>query len=74
MRLGKMEIALELAVSPVIRQNSMLTENSAIPCRDRCPIQVIPSTIRPVNEELPLSGGRRFNPHIIKGRLFWNKV
>ena len=27
----------------VLRQNSMRTENSAIPCRDGCPIQVIPS-------------------------------
>jgi hypothetical protein len=26
----------------VLRQNSMSTENSAIPCRDGCPIQVIP--------------------------------
>src|SRR5258705_11418568 len=28
---------------PVLRQNSMRTENSAIPCRDGCLIQVIPS-------------------------------
>jgi len=28
----------------VLRQNSMRTENSAIPCRDGCPIQVIPSS------------------------------
>jgi hypothetical protein len=27
---------------PVSRQNSMRTENSAIPSRDGCPIQVIP--------------------------------
>jgi len=27
---------------PVLRQNSMRTENSAIPCRDDCPIQVLP--------------------------------
>jgi hypothetical protein len=27
----------------VRRQNSMRTENGAIPCRDGCPIQVIPS-------------------------------
>ena len=27
----------------VLRQNSMRTENSAIPCRDGCLIQVIPS-------------------------------
>jgi len=27
----------------VLRQNSMRTENSAIPCRDGCPIQVVPS-------------------------------
>src|SRR6267378_3857477 len=26
-----------------LRQNSMRTENRAIPCRDCCPIQVIPS-------------------------------
>ena len=30
-------------LGPVLRQNSMRTENSAIPCRDGCPIQVIPS-------------------------------
>jgi len=30
---------------PVLRQNSMRTENSAIPCRDGCPIQVIPSPL-----------------------------
>jgi hypothetical protein len=28
---------------PVLRHNSMRTENSAIPCRDGCLIQVIPS-------------------------------
>ena len=28
----------------VLRQNSIRTENSAIPCRDRCPIGVIPSS------------------------------
>jgi hypothetical protein len=28
---------------PVLRQNSMRTENSAISCRDGCPVQVIPS-------------------------------
>ncbi len=28
---------------PVIRQDSMRTENSAIPCRDGYPIQVLPS-------------------------------
>ena len=28
---------------PVLRQNSMRSENSAIPCRDGCLIQVIPS-------------------------------
>jgi hypothetical protein len=27
----------------VLRQNSVRTENSAIPCRDGCLIQVIPS-------------------------------
>jgi len=26
----------------VLRQNSIRTENSAIPCRDDCPIQVLP--------------------------------
>jgi len=30
-------------LSPVPRQNSMRTEDSAIPSRDGCPIQVIPS-------------------------------
>src|SRR6267154_3324036 len=30
-------------VTPVLRQNSMRTENSAIPCHDGCLIQVIPS-------------------------------
>jgi len=29
--------------NPVLRQNSMRTENSAIPCHDGCLIQVIPS-------------------------------
>src|SRR5467141_4139770 len=28
---------------PVLRHNSKRTENSALPCRDGCPIQVIPS-------------------------------
>jgi hypothetical protein len=32
-----------LNFAPVLRQNSMRTENSAIPCRDGCLIQVIPS-------------------------------
>ncbi len=31
------------AESPVLRKNSMRAENSAIPCGDGCPIQVIPS-------------------------------
>jgi hypothetical protein len=31
------------AHAAVLRQNSIRTENSAIPCRDGCPIQVIPS-------------------------------
>jgi len=30
---------------PVLRQNSMRTENSAIPCHDGCLIQVIPFTL-----------------------------
>jgi hypothetical protein len=30
-------------LTPVLRQNSMRTENSAIPCRDGGLIQVIPS-------------------------------
>ncbi len=30
--------------NPVLRQNSIRTENSAIPCRNRCPIGVIPSS------------------------------
>ena len=34
---------LLMTVRAVLRQNSMRTENSAIPCRDGCPIQVIPS-------------------------------
>ena len=33
----------------VLRQNSMRTENSAIPCRDGCPIQVIPSPSSAMN-------------------------
>src|SRR5260370_34810674 len=39
----------------VLRQNSMRTEDSAIPCRDGCPIQVIPSPARAKNlpEERP---------------------
>jgi len=39
----------------VLRQNSIRTENSAIPCRDGCPIQVIPSPSRAKNlpEERP---------------------
>jgi hypothetical protein len=41
------KIYLQTAVSrkrnPVLRQNSVRTENSAIPCRDGCLIQVIPS-------------------------------
>ena len=36
----------------VLRQNSMRTENSAIPCRDGCPIQVIPSPLER-QESLP---------------------
>jgi hypothetical protein len=32
-----------VAPIPVLRQNSMRTENSAIPWHDGCPIQVIPS-------------------------------
>jgi hypothetical protein len=32
-----------LAAGGVGRQNSLRTENGAIPCRDGCPIQVIPS-------------------------------
>ena len=32
------------AEADVLRQNSIRTENSAIPCRNRCPIGVIPSS------------------------------
>ena len=32
-----------MALEPVLRQNSMRTENGAIHCRDGCLIQVIPS-------------------------------
>jgi hypothetical protein len=39
--------------APVLRQNSVRTENSAIPCRDGCLIQVIPSASDAKN----LSGG-----------------
>jgi len=35
--------ALRQQLPVVLRQNSMRTENSAIPCRDDCPIQVLPS-------------------------------
>jgi hypothetical protein len=35
--------AIVQTLRPVLRQNSMRTENSAIPCRDGCLIQVIPS-------------------------------
>jgi len=37
---------LSIVQRSVLRQNSMRTENSAIPCRDGCPIQVIPSPSR----------------------------
>ena len=37
---GNARVAATMAV---LRQNSMRTENSAIPCRDGCPIQVISS-------------------------------
>ncbi len=33
-----------LFLNALLRQNSICTENSAIPCRDRCPIGVIPSS------------------------------
>jgi len=36
-------IAIQLKMRVVLRQNSMRTENSAIPCHDGCLIQVIPS-------------------------------
>jgi len=47
----------------VLRQNSMRTENSAIPCSDSCLIQVIPSPSNAKNQqrvletELPLFSG-----------------
>src|SRR5260370_26094325 len=43
-RIRKNEVQESLQLGNVVlRQNSMRTENSAIPCRDGCPIQVIPS-------------------------------
>jgi len=41
-RMGSRE-AMKFLCLAVLRQNSMRTENSAIPCRDGCLIQVIPS-------------------------------
>jgi hypothetical protein len=38
------EIGNETPGAAVLRQNSIRTENGAIPCRDRCPIRVIPSS------------------------------
>jgi len=44
---------------PVLCQNSMRTENSAIPCRDGCPIQVIRSPPSAKNPFRTRIGGRQ---------------
>jgi hypothetical protein len=43
-------------LTPVLRQNSMRTENSAIPCRDGCPI-LIPSPSSAKNLSLGTPSG-----------------
>jgi len=48
-------------LGPVLRQNSMRSENSAIPSRDGCPIQVIPS---PSNAKNLSRGTRAVYLHI----------